>query len=254
MRRTAAGAWHVPAGLFFLVRRPTLWGLAILPAGLAGALLIAGVTAGLYAAPSAEAALAPSRGTLPDWLSLPISVAVWLGMMLGGAILGFALALLLAAPLLDRLSRRVEAIVRNEVPDAGAGLRWEAMQSLRAALYFMAAAPGVIALGLLPLVGPPLAVLWGAHALSLQETDGTLSRRGFGFDARREWHRRWRPESLGFGLAGLVALAVPLANLMLAPALTVGATRLVLELEALATAAEAAAREPGEARSSVPTS
>lgn len=230
------------------MRRPALWGLAILPAVLAGILLVAGVTAGLYAAPSAEAALAPGRGTLPDWLSLAIAVALWLGMMVGGAIAGFALALLLAAPLLDRLSRRVEAIVRNEVPEPGAGLRREAMQSLSAALYFMAAAPGVIALGLLPLVGPLLGTLWGAHALALQETDGTLSRRGLSFDARREWHRRWRPESLGFGLAGLVALAVPLANLLLAPALAVGATRLVLELEALTVAAEAAARESGESR------
>ena len=243
MRRAAAGAWHVPAAFVFLLRRPALWGLTVLPAALAGVLLVAGVTAGLYAAPSAESALAPGRGTLPDWLGLAIAVGLWVGMMVGGAIAGLAAALLLAAPLLDRLSRRVEALVQNSVPAAATGLRWEAMQSVRGALYFLAAAPGVFALGLLPLIGPPLGALWGAHALALQETDGTLSRRGLGFDARREWHRRWRPESLGFGFAGLVALAVPFANLLLAPALSVGATRLVLELEALATASEATGGE-----------
>jgi uncharacterized protein involved in cysteine biosynthesis len=52
-----------------------------------------------------------------------------------------------------------------------------------------------------------------------------------GFGARRAWHRKWRPESLGFGLVGLVTLIVPFANLLLAPALAVGGTLLVLELE-----------------------
>ncbi len=47
------------------------------------------------------------------------------------------------------------------------------------------------------------------------------------------WHRRYRAESLGFGLAGLVILFLPLANLLLVPALAVGATRLVLELQEL---------------------
>ena len=37
--------------------------------------------------------------------------------------------------------------------------------------------------------------------------------------------------SLGFGLAGMVTLVVPFANFLLAPALAVGGTLLVLELE-----------------------
>jgi uncharacterized protein involved in cysteine biosynthesis len=52
-----------------------------------------------------------------------------------------------------------------------------------------------------------------------------------GFGARRAWHRKWRAESLGFGLLGLMTLIVPFANLVLAPALAVGGTLLVLELE-----------------------
>jgi CysZ protein len=89
----------------------------------------------------------------------------------------------------------------------------------------------VLLLSLVPVVGAPLALLWGGHALALQQTDPALTRRGLDFQARRRWHRRFRPESLGFGAAGLALLLVPIANLLLIPALTVGATRLVMELD-----------------------
>ena len=84
---------------------------------------------------------------------------------------------------------------------------------------------------LIPLLGPPLGLLWGAHSMAFQQTDMPLARRGMDFGQRRAWHRQYRPESLGFGLVGLVFLIVPLANFFLAPALTVGGTLMVLELE-----------------------
>jgi CysZ protein len=94
------------------------------------------------------------------------------------------------------------------------------------------------------LVGPVLAALWGAHALAFQAGDAALGRRGLTFREKRAWHRRWRAESEGFGLAGLVTLLVPFANLLLAPALAVGATLLVLDLEGLSPDLG----EPGAAR------
>jgi CysZ protein len=105
------------------------------------------------------------------------------------------------------------------------------MQSFRGTLFFLAAAPGVLLLGLIPLVGPPLAILWGAFALAFQQTDAALARRGLAFADRRAWHRYWNLESLGFGVTGLVTLIVPFANILVIPALTVGGTLLVLELE-----------------------
>jgi CysZ protein len=236
LKRAAAGAWHVPAGLVFLLRRPRLWLLALLPAALAVAFVALGFVAGLFAARSVDAALAPAPESLPEWLGLTLTVFLWIGTVAAGMIVGFGAALALASPLLERLSRRVETLVRGQAVGAATGVRWELAQALRAAGYFIVAAPGVFLLGLVPVLGPGLAALWGAHALAFQETDGTLARRGLDFRARQAWHRRWRPESLGFGLAGLVTLIVPLANLLLAPAVAVGATRLVLELEGLPTA------------------
>ncbi len=231
LRRTAAGAWHVVGGFAFLLRRPTLWPLALLPAALATALIGGGLLLGLFALSTVDAALAPGHGRFPEWLAFVVTLALWAATLAAGAILGLALALALAAPLLDRLSRQVEALLRGAPPDAVRGLRWEFVQALRGGLYFLVAAPAVFVLGLVPIVGPVVAAAWGAHALALSETDGPLSRRGLDFKGRRAWHGRWRPESLGFGFAGLVTMTVPVANLLLAPVLAVGATLLVLEIE-----------------------
>src|SRR5262245_60688157 len=74
----------------------------------------------------------------------------------------------------------------------------------------------------------------GARAVALQMTDPALSRRGLRLADKRRWHSDWRVETQGFGLAGLVGLIVPFANLLLGPALVTGGTLLVLEPRARA--------------------
>lgn len=228
--RALAGAFHVPAGMAFLLWRPTLWPLAALPAGLTGLLLLLGFLAGLFAVPFADDLIVPQQRER-GLLALLFAAAVWAGLPITGLLLGLALALLLASPILERLSQAVESHVQGEAAAAGQGLAWETAQSLRGALYFALRTPGMFLVGLLPVVGPALGALWGAHALAFQMTEAPLLRQGLDFWERRMWHRRHRAESLGFGLAGFVTLFVPFANLLLAPALTVGATRLVLELQ-----------------------
>jgi CysZ protein len=257
VRRAAAGAWHVPGGFAFLLRRPGLWPLAVLPAGLALVLMLAGAALGLYLIPHAEAAFEAPPGARPWWIELPSTLLLWVAMVGSGVFLGLGAALLLASPLLDHLSKQVEVRVRGTSPDAGRGLAWELAESLRAGLYVLVAAPGVFLLGLIPLLGPFLSALWGAQAVTRQMTDPSLTRRGLGLAAKWRWHREWWPESQGFGLAGMVALLVPFANLVLAPALVVGGTLLVLALEPLGTKGDGAetkrpapavdCRSPGEA-------
>jgi CysZ protein len=231
LRRAAAGAFYVPAGFFFVLRRPRLWPHVLLPSLLALALMAAGFVLGLFAIPGIEGVFAPRLAQVESWLRVAALVALWLTCVGSGLLLGLALALLLTAPILERFSHRIERLARGVVPDAAQGLGWEVNQSVRGAAYFLAAAPFAFFLGLVPVAGPLLGALWGAHALSFQQTDAPLSRRGLSFAARRRWHRRWRPESLGFGLASLLSLAVPLVNLVLTPALAAGATLFVLELE-----------------------
>jgi CysZ protein len=244
VRRLAAGAWHVPAGFGFLLRNPSLWPLAALPELLALALILTGAVLGIFFVPRLEVALGPAPGSLPEWLDLPLTLLLWTATIGAGAFLGLGIALLLASPLLDQLSRRVEQRARGSVRDGGLGLSWEIRQAARGALYFLLVAPFVFLLGMIPVVGPVLAFLLGGRAVAMQMTDPALTRRGATFRDKRAWHRRWLPESQGFGLAGMVGLLVPFANLLLAPALVAGATLLVVELEEIEGSARGAA-DPG---------
>jgi CysZ protein len=241
LRRAAAGAWHVPGAFGFLLRRPRLIPLALVPALLAAACVGGGLVAAVYAGPSVEAALTPEPGRLPGLVAGLLAASVWLATLATGLALGLGLALLLAAPVLDQLSRETELLERGLAVDASRGLSWEIAESLRSALYFLAAAPVVFLLGLVPFLGPALGALWAARALAFQLTEPTLVRHGLGFAERRAWHRAWRAESLGFGLLALLVLIVPCANFVLVPALVVGATRLALELSAAPDAEPAAA-------------
>jgi CysZ protein len=252
LRRTAAGAWHVPSGLAFLVRHPSLWPLAALPAVVAVVLLAAGAVTGVYLIPRVEESFAPRAGAWPEWVELPASLLLWTATIGAGAFLGLGLALLLAAPLLELLSRRVEGKARGRVVDSAASWWVEVGEALRAGLYFVIAAPVVLALGLVPLIGPLLAVMIGARALAMQMTDFALARHGASLKQRLAWHRRWLPESQGFGLAGMVGMLVPFANLLIAPALVTGATLLVLDIEDVEGGPEGASRPPDPASEPAP--
>lgn len=225
----AAGAWHVLAGFFFLVRHPSLWPLAVLPAILAVMSLFLGLALGLFIAPRVDPVLIPRA--LPGILRFPLTWLLWTGLAAAGLGVGLAVALLLAAPVLDRLSQKVEGLLRGQIVNHSRGTRWEILQAVRGSLFFLAAALLALPVQFIPVVGPVLAAVWASRALAFQETEAPLTRRGLDFFERRQWHKLWRAESMGFGLAGLVILVVPLANFLLVPALAVGATLFVLEIE-----------------------
>jgi uncharacterized protein involved in cysteine biosynthesis len=232
LRRFAAGAFHVPAAFVFLIRRPRLLAQALLPALVAVLLMGGGLMAGAFVLPWVGEFVAPQRSDTGVG-GLLFTAALYVGLPVTGLLLGLALALVLAGPLLDRLSTAAATAEGASLEGAGTTLAWELRQNLRAALYFALRAPGIFLVTLIPIAGPILGTLWGAHALSIATTDTPLARAGLSFHERRLWHRRFRPESLGFGLLGFLSLFVPFANLLLAPALCVAATRLVLELRAL---------------------
>jgi uncharacterized protein involved in cysteine biosynthesis len=230
LRRAGAGAWHVLAGFGFLIRRPSLWPLAALPALIAVVCLVGGVLLAVYSVGWIENAFLPAHGRLSA-ITFLLTITMYVGTIAAGLVLGLAVALLLSAPALEALSSRVDAMVRGGTVDRSKGWQWEMTQAFRGTLYFLVAAPGVFLLTLVPVIGPPLALLWGSYALAFQQTDAALARRGLNFADRRAWHRYWKLECMGFGLAGLVTLVVPLANFLVGPALAVGGTLLVLELE-----------------------
>jgi uncharacterized protein involved in cysteine biosynthesis len=230
LRRLALGAWHMPKAFLFLARRPRLWPGALLPALGAAVLMASGFILGLFIGPYVEAALLEHSGPWPEWSEMALSVGARMVAIVAGVLGGLGLAMVLAASLLDRLSRNVEAAARGQVLNRESGLRWEVEQSVRTAGYFLLRIPGIVVVGFVPFVGPALSVLWAAHALAFQNTEPALGRRGLEFSVRRAWHRRHRAESLGLGFASLACLLVPCAGFLLAPALVTAGTLLVLDL------------------------
>jgi uncharacterized protein involved in cysteine biosynthesis len=194
------------------------------------ALMALGLVLGLVAGPYLEAALLQGSGPWPDASAWVVGLGVRMAALAAGVLGGLGVAMVLAASLLDRLSRDVEAAARGQVLNRESGLRWEVEQSIRGAGYFLLRMPGIVLVGFVPFVGPPLSALWAAHALAFQNTEPALGRRGLEFEVRRAWHRQNRAESLGLGFASLVCLLVPCAGFLLAPALVTAGTLLVLEL------------------------
>jgi uncharacterized protein involved in cysteine biosynthesis len=222
--------WHLPKALLFLAKRPGLWPGATLPALLAAALMVLGLGLGFVGGPYLEQAVLQRSGPWPEWSEGIVGLGVRFAALVAGVLGGLAIALALAAPLLERLSRQVEAAARGQVLNRESGLRWEVEQSIRGAGYFLLRMPAIVLLGFVPFVGPPLSALWAAHALAFQNTEPALGRRGLAFEVRRAWHRLHRPESLGLGFASLACLLVPCAGFLLAPAMITAGTLLVLDL------------------------
>jgi CysZ protein len=227
-RRFAAGAWHVVGGAASLLRRPRLWLLAALPALLGVAAMGAGLILGVYAVRDIEAVVGPYRPRLPDVLDLVGILGLWGVILAAPVLLALAAVFFLCAPLLEWLARRAEALAGGTVSPA-APSRSAVGRAYRHALYLLPAIPVAFAVALVPFAGPLVAAIGVALVLAFQLTAPALLRRGADFAALRGWHRRWRAEMLGFGIAALILL--PLLSPILGPALAIGAARLVREIE-----------------------
>jgi uncharacterized protein involved in cysteine biosynthesis len=229
--RAAAGAWHVPAGLGFLLRNRSLWSLALAPSAVAGVLVNLGLVGGAFLAPIIENRLAPSQAHLPALLGLALTLSLWFGVVSAAMALGLAVSVLVTAPLLEKLSRKVEAQVGGRGAGRVPSERWDFKFSMESGLVFVGAALVALAAAIVPLVGPLLAAAVNAPLLAYQSIDPALGRRELAWGAKKAWHLQWRGEVFGFGLAALIALAVPAVNALLPPALAVGGARLTLDLE-----------------------
>ncbi len=229
--RFLAGVSYIPGGAIFLFRTPRLWPVALSPLLVAAFLLVIGVFSGAFWAGRIERVLFDGAlRTLPSWMSFLVVLGLWAGSLAAGALVALAIAFALVGPLFEKLSQRVEEISGFTV-QGSKGLRWEIVQSLKTAGYFALGAPLAILLGLVPLFGPVLALGYTGHRVAFQNTDAVLLRRGMDFGARRGFHRRFRAETLGFGVASV--LLFPIMNVLAVPVFVVAATRLVNDLEAV---------------------
>jgi uncharacterized protein involved in cysteine biosynthesis len=250
----ASGAALHLEGLRLLLRERSLWSLALVPFGLSAVALSLALAALVHWAAPLHAF---SSGWLPrpeatawyTWLwTGPLTALLWLvGKVLFLAVCGAALfaawllASVLAAPFLDALSRRVEAIVSGRVEDLGAsgvanalrdGLR-SVREELRRLLFFLAVQAAIAAFGILvpggQAVAPLLMLGFTMLVLPLEYAGFALDRRRVPFAERRRWVLSHRAAMLGFGATAFATFFIPGLNFAALPLLVVSGTLLALK-------------------------
>jgi CysZ protein len=102
----------------------------------------------------------------------------------------------------------------------------------RVLAYSLTGAAGLLILSLIPglnLLAGPLWLAFNAWLVALEYHDFPLGARRMGFPEQRRVLGQRRALALGFGAAGVVALAIPGINLLAMPAAVIGATHLAHE-------------------------
>ncbi len=234
--RLAHGLALVPRAAGWLTVRRDLWPLVLLPALLAAL----GLGIGLLAFWPAAARLLslvwaePSGALDVAWTAA--RVGLYLLLLFASAV---ALPSVVAAPVCDRLSARVEALELGEALEGGGPARMAIEAAV--ALWHAAARVAILAAGhllllallLVPGTGavyPAAAFLWSAVWLAFEQLDVAMSRHLHGFGEVRAALRAVRPLSLGLGGVLAALLLVPLANLLVLPVGAVAGTLLYCDL------------------------
>ncbi len=241
-------------GVTFLAQHRTLWKWALLPA-LVNVVVFAAAFAvfwhvypDLYNLATGFFPLDPPTSWYAWLWVAPLRLLAWLIglLLLATALVVLYLAFLIlgtviAAPFLDVLAQRVELLVSERTPpgptsflatlcEIGAALVTE-LQKLG---FFLVVQLALFGLGLVPLLTPfttLAAVLFTILFLPLEYAGFAMDHRQLRFAQRRDliWRHRWL--MLGFGTAAFLTLLMPLLNFVCLPALVVGGTLLILQVE-----------------------
>lgn len=244
------GAGYPWRSLVF-IQRHRLWGLVAVPA-LVNVVIVAVLVAVSYRIASpllgvSDRFISSIVGDATHWFAWVMQAVRWLVWLLviGSLLLVCSLVLgllgpLLASPFLDRLSEKVEIVVRGVEPPpsnlasilSGIGL---ALSDLVVSLFVWGVGSLLLLLlHLVPVVGSLIHGVLGAAFTALvlaQEFLGlTPARHQIGYWDRWRRLRGYRATALGFGLMTLVLPLIPGLNLILLPLATVGGTLLYLDI------------------------
>ncbi len=241
-----AGAGYLIKGLQ-LVLRPRLRRYVVVPVLINAALFTAVIYFG------AGWILEASREMLPEWLDWLAFVLVPVFLLLSAIAVFFTFAMvanLLASPFNGMLAQAVEsrltgreaeaATVGAIMKDVGVAIGSE----LRKLGYILVRIVPLLILFIVPVVGPLVWAVFSAWMLAISYVDYPMGNHGYSFPEQRRVlaERRWL--ALGFGLAVMAAMAIPVVNFIVMPCAVAGVTAMWVE-----------AIEPGltsDARESLP--
>jgi CysZ protein len=179
-----------------------------------------------------------SRELLPGWLDWLAFVLVPLFLLLSAVAVFFTFTMvanLLASPFNGMLAEAVEgrltgretqtATLGTIMHDAGLAVRSE----LRKLGYILVRIVPLLLLFLVPVVGPLLWAGFSAWMLAISYVDYPMGNHGYTFPDQRQVLRERRWMALGFGLAVMAAMAVPVLNFIIMPCAVAGATVMYVE-------------------------
>jgi len=192
-----------------------------------------------------------SRELLPDWLDWLAFVLVPLFLLLSAVAVFFAFTMvanLIASPFNGMLAEAVEKRLTGR--EFGAASLGKIMQDVGVAIaselrklgYILVRLVPLLVLFFVPVVGPLVWALFSAWMLAISFADYPMGNHGIAFPDQRRilGERRWLV--LGFGVAVMAAMTVPVVNFFVMPCAVAGAT--VMWAEVFATTA-LEAREDG---------
>jgi CysZ protein len=232
------GVGFLLRGLGMYARSPRLMFLGLIPAVIAGALLVGAFVVLVYAVDDIAALV---TGFADDWsdglrqtirlLAEVAIVGVW---VLLSVLVFAALTLMIGQPFYEAISKKVEARLGG-VPDEVNVSFWRNLprsifDSVRLlGLTILLGIPLFVG-GLIPVVGetvvPVLGAAVGGWVLALELSGVPFERRGLRLHDRRRMLRSRRAMALGFGIATFVCFLIPLGAVLVMPAAVAGATLL----------------------------
>ena len=158
--------------------------------------------------------------------------------MAGVAFFSFTVvANLIASPFYGPLAGKVQRQLGLSVAGGEGGGRIGATvadiaSECRRLAYFAVRALPLVLISVIPgvnLIAPFLWLLFGAWSLSFEYMAYPLEAVGIHFQQQRELAWAHRMETLGFGIAILLGLGLPVINILIPPAAVVGATLYLAE-------------------------
>lgn len=213
---------------FRLVRKPGLRRFVIVPTAINIIVLIAMIAVSVS---QFNDWVDRVTAMLPEWLSF-LSWLIWL---LAVLVVTFALfylftivANIVASPFNALLSIKVEELLVGKPPASSASVWlilpravWRETSKLS---YLLPRLAGLLLLGIIPVVGPVLWILFGAWMMAVQYTDYAADNNEISFSELRKRLAGTRLQSILFGMPAYLLLVIPVVNLVLMPVCVAGGT------------------------------
>ena len=147
------------------------------------------------------------------------------------------LANLFAAPFYGKLARKTEEYLleKKTVPDNAGPLLKEIISSMTSELkrlsYFFLRAIPLLILFIIPgfnLIAPIIWILFSAWFLALEYISYPLGEHGMPFFEQRKQVKNFRLGATAFGGITMLGLSIPILNILVPPAVVIGATGYIL--------------------------